>query len=107
MSTLPSQKSVTTCNKLLQMEQLGEDVSELTGGFHLDQAHLAVLNRLVREMLANIYVLGPFPSVITWLPHSIQAVLSSYTGVSGACSKPMFASRLQRYNTSIAISKAE
>ena len=62
MSTLPSQKSVTACDELLQLQRLGEDVSKLTGGFHLDQAHLAVLNRLVREMLANIDVLGAFES---------------------------------------------
>ncbi len=83
---------------------LGEDISKLAGGVHLNQAHLAVLDSFVREVLANVDISRP---PITWLPHSMHAMLSSYTCVSGAGMNPMFSSRLRRYSTSIAISDAK
>jgi hypothetical protein len=69
--------------------------------------HLAVLNSFVREVLANVDMLGPPSSSDDMVPHSMHAVLSSYTGVSAAGMNPMFSGRLCRYSTSIAISDAK
>jgi hypothetical protein len=44
------------------MECLSKHISQLFRGLHLDQAHHAVLNGFVSEMLADINVLGQFPS---------------------------------------------
>ncbi len=40
----------------------GQDVSQLSAGVHLDQLHLLVLDHLVREVLADVYVLGALSS---------------------------------------------
>jgi hypothetical protein len=38
--------------------RLGEDVNELAGDFHLDQANFAVLDRFMREVLADVDMLS-------------------------------------------------
>ena len=64
MSTLPSQYPIAAREKLWQLQGLGEDISKLAGGVHHIQAHLAVLDRFVREVLADVDVLLPpvFPN---------------------------------------------
>ncbi len=42
-----------------------------------------------------------------WFPHSMHALLFSYTGVSSSCGKRMFRIKLPRYRISTAISDAE
>ncbi len=44
------------------MESLGEDVSQLRRGRDLDQLHLSVSNHFMSKVLADINVLGSFPS---------------------------------------------
>ncbi len=40
------------------MQRIGEDISKLVEGVHLNQAHLAVLDSLVREVLSNVDMLA-------------------------------------------------
>ncbi len=87
MSTLSSQYPISAREKLRKRQGLGKDIGKLVGGAHLYQSYLAVLSSFVHEVLANVDMLGPLSPaihVVPWLPHSMHAVLSSYTGVSGA-----------------------
>ena len=70
-------------------ERLGEDVGQLEACVDLDRAHFLVLDHFMREVLADVDVCfaRSLPPMMR-LPHSMLAVLSSNTGVSGSCVNP-------------------
>jgi hypothetical protein len=70
---------------------------------------MAILDHLMSEFLPDINVLRALSSTNDVAPHSMHAVVSSYTGVGEAWAKPMLSRRLQRsrYRTSVAAVDAE
>ena len=82
------------------MESLDQDVRHLSRGRDLDEPHLTILDDLVGEVLPDVDVLGTFPAADDVLPHSMHAVLSSYTGVGFFCANPRRCRSALRYKTS-------
>ena len=56
-------------------------VRQLRRSRDADKIHVAILNDLMGKVFLDVNVLGALPAPMTLFPHSIHAVLSSYTGV--------------------------
>ena len=49
-------------------QRLGEQIGQLLRSIHLDQSHLTILDGLVREVLADVDVLGTLASADDVVP---------------------------------------
>ena len=63
------------------LQALGKNVGQLLRCVHADQAEVAILDRLMRKMLADVDMLRTLSSTDDVVLHSMQALLSLYTGV--------------------------
>jgi hypothetical protein len=78
------ENSADAADELRIRQQLGEDVRELLEGVDFDQVHHPILDGFMRKMLAEVNVLGAFPSsddVVA--PFDARGVVLVHGGVWG------------------------
>jgi hypothetical protein len=91
------QETIDTCDYLQKMQFLGQDVCRLSRYWDLDQQHLTILGAKRSRMSMCLAHSRP---PITFLPRSMHAALSPYTGVSFFCARPRQSRSARRYKTS-------
>ena len=74
-----SKQSLDAHRPLELRNSLGHDVCELSSGCNLLQRHMSILDGLMREVLADVNMLGAFATSNDIV--SMHVVLSSYTYV--------------------------